>query len=226
MTATRRAAVSATSQELPSWQAGSRVPRSINEGGRIGRGVPDMSGNADPDTGYLIGDGVERASLRRHERGRPALGGARRADQPAPRRPRRLSQSAAVRAPPALGLQRRPDGRERRVPGSPRRVGRLHRPRDAPRPGVARRAQRLSCTRTNRRVVPTPTVSRPCALRERPRNSRRKTRRPRGGITSTLHVKRAAATPAGRGRAAHERACPVRQPSPRPRRRRPRGSSG
>jgi kumamolisin len=42
----------------PSWQAGSRVPPSVNAGGRAGRGVPDVAGNADPDTGYLIGDGI------------------------------------------------------------------------------------------------------------------------------------------------------------------------
>jgi kumamolisin len=44
--------------ELPSWQANVRVPRSVNEGGDTGRGVPDVAGNADPETGYLIGDGL------------------------------------------------------------------------------------------------------------------------------------------------------------------------
>jgi kumamolisin len=34
------------------------VPPSVNEGGRVGRGVPDVSGNADPHTGWLVGDGV------------------------------------------------------------------------------------------------------------------------------------------------------------------------
>jgi len=42
---------------VPPWQSKSRVPPSVNEGGGTGRGVPDVSGNADPDTGYLIGDG-------------------------------------------------------------------------------------------------------------------------------------------------------------------------
>jgi kumamolisin len=45
--------------EVPAWQEGARVPVSVNEGGRPGRGVPDVAGNADPDTGYLVGDGVE-----------------------------------------------------------------------------------------------------------------------------------------------------------------------
>jgi kumamolisin len=44
--------------DVPPWQAGARVPASVNEGGVPGRGVPDVAGNADPDTGYLIGDGV------------------------------------------------------------------------------------------------------------------------------------------------------------------------
>ncbi len=44
--------------DVPSWQAGARVPPSVNEGGRMGRGVPDVAGNADPQTGYLVGDGV------------------------------------------------------------------------------------------------------------------------------------------------------------------------
>ena len=39
---------------LPTWQAGAGVPPSINPGGRIGRGVPDVAGDADPATGYQI----------------------------------------------------------------------------------------------------------------------------------------------------------------------------
>jgi len=39
---------------LPSWQAGAGVPLSANPGGRIGRGVPDVSGDADPQTGYSV----------------------------------------------------------------------------------------------------------------------------------------------------------------------------
>jgi kumamolisin len=37
---------------LPAWQKGI-VPPSVNPGGHIGRGVPDVSGNADPNTGYV-----------------------------------------------------------------------------------------------------------------------------------------------------------------------------
>ncbi len=39
---------------LPSWQQGAGVPPSANPGGRIGRGVPDVSGDADPQTGYNV----------------------------------------------------------------------------------------------------------------------------------------------------------------------------
>jgi kumamolisin len=42
--------------ELPAWQRRAGVPRSVARGGH-GRGVPDVAGNADPETGYLIGDG-------------------------------------------------------------------------------------------------------------------------------------------------------------------------
>lgn len=38
---------------LPSWQSAVGVPRSANPGGKSGRGVPDIAGNADPTTGYV-----------------------------------------------------------------------------------------------------------------------------------------------------------------------------
>lgn len=39
---------------VPSWQEGAGVPPSANPGGVRGRGVPDVAGNADPETGYQI----------------------------------------------------------------------------------------------------------------------------------------------------------------------------
>jgi len=39
---------------LPSYQQDAGVPASANPGGRVGRGVPDVAGNADPATGYLV----------------------------------------------------------------------------------------------------------------------------------------------------------------------------
>jgi kumamolisin len=39
---------------LPSWQVNANVPQSANSGGGVGRGVPDVAANADPDTGYII----------------------------------------------------------------------------------------------------------------------------------------------------------------------------
>jgi kumamolisin len=40
--------------DRPKWQAGANVPPSANPGRRIGRGVPDVAGNADPLTGYQV----------------------------------------------------------------------------------------------------------------------------------------------------------------------------
>ncbi len=42
---------------LPAWQRAAKVPVSVARGGH-GRGVPDVAGNADPETGYLIGTGT------------------------------------------------------------------------------------------------------------------------------------------------------------------------
>jgi len=38
---------------LPIWQAGAGVPPSANPGGHVGRGIPDVAGDADPATGYV-----------------------------------------------------------------------------------------------------------------------------------------------------------------------------
>ncbi len=38
---------------LPSYQSGAGVPPSANAGHKVGRGVPDVAGNADPTTGYV-----------------------------------------------------------------------------------------------------------------------------------------------------------------------------
>ena len=38
---------------LPSWQSGAGVPPSANPNHNVGRGVPDVAGDADPTTGYV-----------------------------------------------------------------------------------------------------------------------------------------------------------------------------
>jgi len=38
---------------LPAYQANAGVPPSVNAGNRVGRGVPDVAGDADPQTGYV-----------------------------------------------------------------------------------------------------------------------------------------------------------------------------
>ncbi|MDQ0200773.1 S53 family peptidase [Neobacillus ginsengisoli] len=40
--------------DLPAWQTAANVPPSANPGGRIGRGIPDVAGDADPATGYQV----------------------------------------------------------------------------------------------------------------------------------------------------------------------------
>jgi kumamolisin len=39
---------------VPSYQASAKIPASVNPGNNVGRGVPDVCGDADPDTGYTI----------------------------------------------------------------------------------------------------------------------------------------------------------------------------
>jgi kumamolisin len=39
---------------LPDWQSGAGVPPSANSNKHVGRGVPDIAGDADPNTGYNI----------------------------------------------------------------------------------------------------------------------------------------------------------------------------
>jgi kumamolisin len=39
---------------LPSYQANANVPKSVNPGHFAGRGVPDVAGNADPESGYEV----------------------------------------------------------------------------------------------------------------------------------------------------------------------------
>jgi kumamolisin len=40
--------------DLPDWQQAAGVPTSVNGDGRVGRGVPDVAGDADPTTGYQV----------------------------------------------------------------------------------------------------------------------------------------------------------------------------
>jgi kumamolisin len=48
---------------LPVWQTDAHVPKSVNSGTGPGRGVPDVAGDADADTGYVVlVDGSEGAS--------------------------------------------------------------------------------------------------------------------------------------------------------------------
>jgi len=45
---------------LPAYQQQANVPPSVNPGDGVGRGVPDVAGNADPDSGYRVRiDGID-----------------------------------------------------------------------------------------------------------------------------------------------------------------------
>jgi kumamolisin len=39
---------------VPDWQKGANIPSSVNPGGGVGRGVPDIAGNASPYSGYYL----------------------------------------------------------------------------------------------------------------------------------------------------------------------------
>jgi len=46
---------------LPAYQKSAGVPKSANKGGKAGRGVPDVAGNGDSETGYrILVDGVQQ----------------------------------------------------------------------------------------------------------------------------------------------------------------------
>ena len=59
----------------PSWQSWAGVPASANPAGHIGRGVPDIAGNADPASGYqlILAKGYLDRRLGRHQRRATAL---------------------------------------------------------------------------------------------------------------------------------------------------------
>jgi kumamolisin len=40
--------------DLPTWQTDAHIPPSINPDSRVGRGLPDVAANADPQTGYQV----------------------------------------------------------------------------------------------------------------------------------------------------------------------------
>ena len=48
---------------LPDYQNSAGIPPSVNPGGAVGRGVPDVSGDADAQTGYVVRvDGIDSVS--------------------------------------------------------------------------------------------------------------------------------------------------------------------
>ena len=129
---------------LPSYQANAGVPTSA-AGGGTGRGVPDVAGNADPVTGYLVVVDGQRQPIGGTSAVAPLWAGliARLAQATGKRfgllQPMLYAGAAAGCRRPRV--QRHRPGQQRRVQGRPR-LGRLHRPRLPERRRAARPAQR------------------------------------------------------------------------------------
>ena len=111
---------------LPSYQTDAGVPVSANPGGQAGRGVPDVAGDADPNTGYSM-----RAD------GQDTVVGGTSAVAPlwaglVARLNQALGSPVGFRARPSLRhprlVPRHHFGQQRRLPGGAR-LGPVHRPR-------------------------------------------------------------------------------------------------
>ena len=132
---------------LPAWQAAAGVPGDADTG-RPGRGVPDVSADADPATGYQVRVDGSDIGHRRHQRGRPAVGRALacRLAQALGQRPGLLQPVlyAGLSAGDGAGrLPGRHHRQQRRVPAGRRGLGRVHRPRRPRRRGPAGGAPEL-----------------------------------------------------------------------------------
>ena len=110
----------------PAWQSTAKVPHSINPGGGPGRGVPDVAGNADPFTGYLVHINGAYTVIAGTSAVAPLSGGIDRPRQPATRHTRWLHQSAFVRKSRVERISRRPVRRQWRLFGA-ERLGSLYR---------------------------------------------------------------------------------------------------
>ena len=82
--------------DIPAFQQNVTLPPSVN-GGRKGRGVPDVAGDAAPATGYTIVLAGQSQGRRRDQRRRPALVRPYRPDQPVPEQERRFFSSHPLR---------------------------------------------------------------------------------------------------------------------------------
>ena len=125
---------------LPAYQAGAKVPVSVNPSRFKGRGVPDIAGDADPATGYQILVDGKDCGLWRNQRGRAAMGGPDSADQRTDRDARRVREWRAVRGRSERRTAGYYGGKQRGL-SSRRRMGRLHRLGESQRRGPAQSAR-------------------------------------------------------------------------------------
>ena len=101
---------------LPAWQAQAHVPPSANPGGRVGRGVPDVCGDASPRSGYVVRVDGQQMVIGGTSAVAPALGRADRAHESASRSSGGLSQPADLRpVPGGQGISRHHGGEQRRL---------------------------------------------------------------------------------------------------------------
>ena len=116
---------------MPAWQTSAKIKAPSGSG----RGVPDVAGDADPNTGYNVLVDGQKAGHRRNQRRRPLVERPDRTAEPKARKARRLLSTHAIRpARRRQGFSRHHQRQQRRVFRG-RGVGRCHRP------GFARRDQ-------------------------------------------------------------------------------------
>ena len=112
---------------LPAWQDGLHTTKTSGGDAVLNmRGVPDVSGDADPQTGYAGADRRHRHRDRRDQRGGAAVGRSDRPRQRGQRQPGRLDQPGALRKCRRVA---RHLGRQQRNLCGGSRLGRLHRAR-------------------------------------------------------------------------------------------------
>jgi hypothetical protein len=103
------------------------IPPSVNPGKFVGRGLPDVAGDADPRDGLRCVRGWPSRGNRRYERGGAVVGGPDCMHQRTAREARGLSEPNALYAGSGRRRFARHYEREQRVLRSGTRVGRVHR---------------------------------------------------------------------------------------------------
>ncbi len=112
---------------VPSYQSGVKMPSNVDTG-KPGRGVPDVAGNADPETGYSVLVDGSRQTIGGTSAVAPLWAGLTVLLNAVAREARGVPPAPDLQRVRGEGVPRRHAGQQRRLPGR-RRVGRLHRER-------------------------------------------------------------------------------------------------